>query len=150
MSDTLTIGFTGTQQGMTYRQKEEVRMYLFRAAAWSGGRYKCIFRHGDCIGADEQAARIARELGYYVIAHPPLNPKKRSLHLSAGRWVLGCDANDEELEPKPYLDRNRDVVDHSNYMIACPKESDEQLRSGTWTTWRYSTVRGVHITLITP
>jgi hypothetical protein len=44
----MTLGFTGTQRGMTAHQQERVRA-LLRA-------YKPdLFIHGGCVGADDQA-----------------------------------------------------------------------------------------------
>ena len=39
--------------------------------------------------------------------------------------------------PKPYLDRNRDIVDACEVLLATP-DGPERLRSGTWSTVRYA------------
>jgi hypothetical protein len=44
---------------------------------------------------------------------------------------------DVVLTPRPYLVRNRHIVDASSVLIATPK-GDEELRSGTWSTVRYA------------
>lgn len=41
------------------------------------------------------------------------------------------------LEPKPYLVRNKDIVNASEGMLAAPR-GPEELRSGTWSTIRYA------------
>ncbi len=52
------------------------------------------------------------------------------------------------LESKPYLERNRDIVDASEVLIACPSTREEVMRSGTWATVRYARKKGMKITLI--
>jgi len=130
----MKVGFTGTQYGMTDHQKRAVRELL--------GRLKpSEFHHGDCVGADEEAHEIVRSLPFEVkiVSHPPSNPKKRAF----------CKA-DEEREPKPYLERNRDIVDDTSVLVACPSSVKEVLRSGTWTTWRYARKSSREIYLIVP
>ena len=46
--------------------------------------------------------------------------------------------SDQTLPPKDYLDRNHDIVDQTDLLIATPKENTEVLRSGTWATIRYA------------
>jgi len=41
-------------------------------------------------------------------------------------------------EAKPYLDRNQDIVDGADILIAAPNEDKEIVRSGTWSTVRYA------------
>lgn len=130
----VSIGFTGTQVGMTAKQKQEIQEFL---------EYQnyCIFRHGDCIGADCQAHHIADKLGYRIIIHPPNNPNKRAFCTGSQTSIL---------LHKPYLDRNHDIVDNSDILIACPKENTEQLRSETWATIRYARKKGKQVYLIIP
>lgn len=84
------------------------------------------FHHGDCVGADAQAHRIARQCGLYIIRHPPMEPAGRAF----------CDF-DEDRPPKPFLVRNKEVVRESEAIIAMP-DGPERLRSGTWSTVRYA------------
>lgn len=130
----LIIGFTGTQRGMTASQLEELTVYLRAAYNYSRDTgLRAVFLHGDCIGADDEAARTAKWIGFYVIAHPPSNPKKRAL----------CPANDKVCTAKPYLERNHDIVDGAQYMVATPKgtEGESGLHSGTWATIRYAQLK---------
>lgn len=124
------IGFTGTQQGMTTLQIENLRSVLERQYEL-GARE---FHHGDCIGADSQAHAIAVEIGYDVVIHPPRIETKRAFCARGARnktQVLVLAAKD-------YLDRNHDIVDACNLLIATPATAHEQLRSGTWATVRYA------------
>lgn len=129
----LTIGFTGTQQGMDRGQLEELEVYLRRAYEWAKERgLRPVFRHGDCVGSDAQAAATARWIGFYVIAHPCVVDSKRAY----------SQANNEVRLPKAPLERNHDIVDASEYVVATPKETVETVRSGTWATIRYARKSG--------
>jgi hypothetical protein len=127
------IGFTGTQQGMTSAQRYSVEELLQKL----GGNE---FHHGDCIGADAQAHGIAYRIGYRIHIHPPVVSTKRAY----------CFHYDLMYTLKPYLDRNHDIVDACQVLVATPKEFDEQLRSGTWATIRYARKRGVRVFLVLP
>lgn len=121
------IGFTGTQAGMNETQFELVWGELVN---WRGHGFK-EFHHGDCIGADMEAATLANMLGYKIVCHPPDNPGKRGYF-----W-----ANDVTLEEFPYLVRNQHIVRDTAFVIATPKENKEIDRSGTWATIRQARSR---------
>jgi len=125
------VGFTGTSKGMTPKQKQQVRERLL--AIKQEHPEGVEFRHGLCIGSDDQAARIAKELGYYVIAHPGYNPRNPTSRLFRSDF----DGNDEVRPEKPFVKRDHDIVDESDCMIGTPL-GPEEVRSGTWTTLRYS------------
>jgi hypothetical protein len=127
---TVHIGFTGTQSGMTEAQQATVHRLLLDLGAGA-------VHHGDCIGADDEADTIARELGIVIHLHPPTDRTKRAFN------VIDVDLYPE----KPYLERNRDIIDACEALIAAPKETTETLRSGTWSTVRYARKQGkpVHI-----
>jgi hypothetical protein len=121
------LGFTGTQVGMNEAQLEAVWNELRHYKA-TGYR---AFHHGDCIGADMEAATLANVLGYKIVCHPPDNPAKRGYF-----W-----GNDEILDEFPYLVRNQHIVRDSAFVIATPKEQKEIDRSGTWATIRQARSR---------
>lgn len=137
----MKIGFTGTQQGMTDIQKDKLKEYLMSLSnMFTSDIFEaCEFHHGDCIGADDQAGCIAYDIGYIVVTHPPINESKRAF-----------SAYDIQLPAKPYLDRNHDIVDECEVLIATPKEQGEVLRSGTWATIRYARSKGKRVIKITP
>lgn len=115
----MSVGFTGTQMGMTPEQSANLIEALQTLMRYSD------FHHGDCMGADAQAHEIAVSLRYRIILHPPSNSDKRAFCLA-----------DEARKPLGYLDRNTEIVKETEILIACPKEVTEQLRSGTWSTVR--------------
>jgi hypothetical protein len=49
-----------------------------------------------------------------------------------------------------YNIRNRKIANYSDKLIATPKESTEQLRSGTWTTIRYARLANKIVYIIVP
>lgn len=122
------VGFSGTREGMNDFQKGHVSAFLKKWFDESQAAVEIWFHHGDCIGADEQSHRIAKELNYYVHLHPPLD-EKYGAHLASE-----CDKVDP---PYSYHGRNHRIVIASNVLIMTPK-SAEILRSGTWATIRYA------------
>lgn len=138
----MIIGFTGTQSGMSQFQKDTLREILEIE--------KCTeFVHGDCYGADKQANDIAATCGLVTI-FPPDNPKKRAWcfnpnhdtknwqwHLHTLQYLNTPQViNVRWWTPLPYMERNQLIVNHPEILIACPKEIEHTLRSGTWATIR--------------
>ena len=121
MEGALTAGFTGTRKGMSDEQKYTLAHVL-------GYPRVCRFRHGDCIGADAEAAKLASEAQCYVLAHPATIIGQRAY----------SPFSDFTYESKTPLLRNRDIVDQSDFLIACPDDIHEKLRSGTWSTIRWA------------
>lgn len=118
----IRLGFTGTHHGMTDQQMKSFRRLIKRLEILE-------FHHGDCIGADKESHIIMREEWPKVpiTGHPPSNNKARAF----------CDF-DIIVSAKPYLVRDRIIVESVDEMIATPRGFNEQLRSGTWTTIRYA------------
>jgi hypothetical protein len=128
----MKIGFSGSRIGLTDSQKYHFSQLLLDL---KGNE----FHHGDAVGADADAHRIALNMGYAIVIHPPKNPSKRAF----------CKIGDI-LPEKDYLDRNKDIVDATDVLIATPKENTEQLRSGTWSTVRYARKKGKKVYIIKP
>jgi hypothetical protein len=120
----LTVGVTGTRIGATNDQLDVFRWFTLLAHATH-------VRHGDCIGVDAQAHRIALDLRPQpaITVHPPLNPAYRA-------WCEGPGV--EVLPEKDYIPRNHDIVDASDILLAMPAGFKEVQRSGTWATIRYA------------
>lgn len=112
------IGFTGTRDGMTEIQRKTFKELLSIYEPHE-------FHHGDCIGADAEAHTISKELGFFVVIHPP--------RISTNR----ANCVGDRMEPvKEYLKRNEDIVMASEVLFAIPKTEVEEIRSGTWSTIR--------------
>ncbi len=127
----MKVGFTGTQIGMSLRQKAALREFLLDLEIDE-------FHHGDCIGADEEAHRLLLDLRPSslptIVIHPPINPAKRAYcrrFSSPGIKIV-------ELNPQDYIERNHSIVDAVHGLIVAPKSDAEELRSGTWATYRYA------------
>lgn len=139
----MKIGFTGTQTGMTEMQQKVFYQVMLD---FGGTKTQKEFHHGDCIGADAQAHRLACcSLGWKPIIHPPRNPSKRAW--CATTWPC---PEFQVLPTKEYLERNHDIVDTSFALIATPAQDEEQLRSGTWATIRYAKKKNIHLAIIYP
>jgi hypothetical protein len=132
----MTIGFTGTQRGMTEAQKESVKYYLSQLNPG-------VVRHGMCIGADADFHVIAVQAGWETIGHPGVTRNGKV-------WLRAAVKPDVVLDEKFFLDRNHDIVDASDEMLACPGENMEQWRSGTWATIRYARKTGKSVILVRP
>jgi hypothetical protein len=128
------IGFTGTQLGMTVNQRAALYTALQKFCR-DGGQ----FHHGDCIGADAEAHKIAESLGLTIVIHPPIKENKRAF----------CgDYMSRRCPPKDYIERNHDIVDMTDILIVAPKSNFEELRSGTWATYRYAKKQGKLIIML--
>jgi len=130
----MIYGFTGTRAGMTKRQKQALELILcdYSMAA---------FHHGGCHGADFEAHKIA---ALHVARN--VHPGDDTSH----QW---WEQRKEyaKLHPwKPYLERNHDIVDVCEVLIAAPKSLAEELRSGTWATIRYARKVGKPVIILDP
>jgi hypothetical protein len=119
----MKIGFTGTQDGITPPQFDllvEVLQELHEVTE---------AHHGDCIGADREFSVIVDCIfgTGKIHVHPPTDNKKRAFVRS-----------DTIYNPFPFLVRNKNIVNATDILIACPKGMNEEVRSGTWATIRYA------------
>jgi hypothetical protein len=130
------IGVTGTESGGNTRQLALAEMFLGELLS-QGFTH---LHHGDCVGVDDEVALIAADLGYTLVGHPPTNPRMRAFNKRTSIWM----------PERPYLDRNQDIVDASEKLLAVPKEMVEILRSGTWSTVRRARKKGLVPYIIYP
>lgn len=119
------VGFTGTRSGMTALQKVTFNRLVQSLQIKE-------FHHGDCVGADYDAHEAVRRLlpECEIIAHPPQSDKYRA-------YVSECTV----LDPKPYLERNRDIVSASGLIIVVPKQDSKPTNmrgQGTWWTFEHA------------
>lgn len=117
---------------MSFEQKQSFKKYLEGSIG--------ILHHGMCVGGDADGHRIARQIGYFMVGHPPTDTS-----------LMATDLHCEEMWPaKPYLDRNKDIVKCGHALIAAPSEPEEQPLGGTWSTVRFARKLGRTIILILP
>ena len=128
------IGFTGTRRGMTGNQEE---VFLGLMEQFMLG----CFVHGDCVGADEDAHSIVKNLGTYKICLRPCDIDSQRAF---------CEGAFKIESTEPPLLRNKKIVDDVTLLIACPCGFKEQLRSGTWATIRYAKKIGRKVIIIWP
>jgi len=124
------LGMTGTRHNITPMQSEWLHKQLARATE---------LHHGACVGADAAAHQIARDGGLRIVVHPPVDERLMMPRDEFGTW----------LPAKPYLDRNRDIVDAVDEMIALP-DGPERSHGGTWYTVRYARGRGKVLRICQP
>jgi len=115
------VGCTATRLGLSQAQLiriEGIMLDVTRA------HRQVAFHHGDCVGGDEQLDAKAKRMGWHRVAHP--GPRSG--------WSANCDT-DERRAIKPYMPRNRDIIDESpDLVIAAPYEMEPQFCGGTWRT----------------
>jgi hypothetical protein len=127
--DERKVGFTGTRHGMTPEQADEFR-------SWIKAIQPTEFHHGDCVGADNQAANIVREVmgrTCLIHSHPPVEKMHRAFN-----------SHVDIIHPaKDYHSRNRDIVDATGQTIGAPLGTASAARTGgTWYTLGYAEKRG--------
>ena len=134
---TAHIGFTGTRSGMTLQQHIRLVKLLHKT-------HMTHVHHGGAIGADEQFHFIVRRLDprIHITVHPA------SISQNDAQYYKG--SNVTVLPAKPPLARNRDIVAAVDFLIACPAQSKEIVRSGTWATYRYAKAAGIRTRCLLP
>jgi hypothetical protein len=107
---------------------------------------RLVVHHGMCIGVDAEAHQLIlrlrkdEKLKIDIIGHPS------DMHTTTAK-LTGFT---KVCQPKPPLDRNHDVVENSDILLAFPFEKEDVLRSGTWATVRYAKRCRVPILLVFP
>lgn len=130
----IQIGVTGTRYGGTEYQ-------LLKSAKILSERFihGSEFHHGDCVGIDQQVARIARKIGYVIVCHPPVKDEHRAF-----------EPADTMLKPASHFARNRNIVMAVDLLLVCPVTNEWQPRGGTWYTHDYAVKFGRELVLIKP
>ncbi len=133
----MKIGFTGTRHGMTGAQSQKFYEWLN-----SLEEKEHVLHHGCCIGADVEAHNLfveflkrRKDRSGRVVVHPPTN--KSAMAAITEATITGKIGVMWHV-PRPYLQRNHDIVDACSILIATPGGTSEVLRSGTWATIRYA------------
>lgn len=133
----MKVGFTGTRNGMTEAQKCSFTALIAELNITE-------LHHGDCVGADDDAANLAREVDYRepcrIHCHPPVDEKLRAWNRYA--W--------ETYPAKTHFARNRDIVDMTDALIAIPWVRPLPSSGGTVYTINYARKIGRRVMIIWP
>lgn len=134
----MKVGFTGTRDGLFPDQRSQLWSWIVRNPITE-------FHHGCCIGADFEAAEIvgrAKDVGTVAFhAHP-----STLAGLTSDKAVRRSNVVHPTKAP---LERNHDIVDACEVLLACPKGPEER-RSGTWATVRYAQKVKRHVIIFWP
>ncbi len=131
----MRAGITGTRHGWNDSQRSAFEWWLKEQDITE-------WHHGDCDGVDEQSSIIVRDkFGWDIIdCHPP---DKDLYRAHFGGAIIH--------QPKPYIQRNHDIVNAIDLLVAVPLQAKEVMRgSGTWATIRYAIKKGVIVRRIDP
>lgn len=117
----MRIGFTGTQFGMSFKQRDRIEQILLTLQPEE-------VDHGMCIGSDKHFHELVRKLftreQCRINGHP--------CTISSKQVAVDCDILWPVRSP---LTRNLDIVMSTKMLLATPL-TPETLRSGTWATIR--------------
>lgn len=139
-------GETGTRHGATRLQLASV--------GWLWSRYEVEQLHdGDCVGVDEQLYQVATAFGIKTVLHPPTNWDNRAW--CGHRTGVQVDMTMTVKPDRPYFVRDRDIVNESKAMVACPNntldESDwAKAKGGTWYTINYTLSKNKPLAIVWP
>jgi hypothetical protein len=100
--------------------------------------------HGACVNADEAAHDAAVRSGSVIVVHPPTDER-----LMMPKWKWSQRESIHVMPAKPYWDRNHDIVNDTDRMIALP-HGPETPKGGTWGTVRYALSVGKGVTICYP
>lgn len=134
----MIVGFTGTRTGMREPQWDRLTHIIPDLGMTE-------VHHGCCLGADTHFAELIHTwFDSYMrqVGHP-----SEFERMTSKKAMTLCS---EVLPARPALDRNRDIVDACNLLLACPADMEEQQRSGTWATIRYGRKVGRRIIIVFP
>ena len=137
----ITIGFTGTRNGMTETQKRSVSFLVSQVLArCTRANDPVMGLHGDCLGADADFDAICRHLGVMTGCRPCTFENMRA------------NTPAEELaEPVRPMERNRAIVADATVMIACPPNRERiKSGSGTWATIGFAEKAGKPLAICWP
>lgn len=126
------IGLTASRFGLTEAQKITAANLLDSALE---------VHHGDCVGGDADLHNIVRAQSdsAKIVIHPPSNDRLRAF----------C-GGEETREPKPYLERDQEIVNETEMLLAFPRTSFEIRKSGTWATVRMARKAGIPVIVVWP
>jgi hypothetical protein len=136
MTELFTVGFTGTRDALTDAQRSRLKLFIKNLAPEVEQ-----FRHGGCVGADWEFHELVAELrdqnNCEIYVHPS-SIYYREYWAADWEYPRNVPGHFTVLSQRPPLERNKDIVQRSDMIIACPGTQANVLRSGTWSTIRYA------------
>lgn len=131
----MILGMTGTRNKLSYEQFVWLNIVVSECGQ---------LHHGACVGADEAAHDAAIPNDVTIVIHPPEDER---LMMPRAKWLQRGGIH--VMSPKPYLERNRNIVADTDRMIALP-DGPERPNGGTWYTVRYALSVGKGVTICYP
>lgn len=128
------VSFTGTRNGMTDAQKSSFAEIISLLKP-------VCFIHGDCLGADHDAHNLTKE-------HSP--ETKIAIRPCFYKNMRAYCKGDIEFPEKHPLDRNVDIVEDGELLIACPKKMTKEQTGGTWHTINFARMNNLSLIVIWP
>jgi hypothetical protein len=128
----IVLGFTGSREMRTVTPDR-----LTKLTSYVGELSPGLAVHGGCDGWDMVFQGVCKNLGIPFEVYPS------TLQVDKGQW----EGAQHIYSPLPPLERNRHIVGLSTHMVACPKYP-EITRSGTWSTIRFTKMRGKPLKVI--
>lgn len=132
----MILGVTGTRNPITDAQRKWMRDVIANVGQ---------LHHGACVGADEESHDAAVLSDTTIVIHPPTDER---LMMPRSKWFVRGGIH--VMSAKPYLERNRAIVNDSDRMIALP-DGPERWTGGTWYTVHYALEKaGKSVTICYP
>lgn len=142
----MIVGFTGTRNGLTEPQRDALldEINQLKPRFWL---------HGACVGADAEGVALVLDWAFKnhsvrVFALPGKSasgPEEHSL-----QDIRALDDSHVIRETKTYFERNRDIVNECDVLVACPGTMEELNHGGTWYTIRYARKLSKRVVIIWP
>jgi hypothetical protein len=138
----MKIGFTGTRNGLTRPQWKALLELLTKI-----DNHDPIEEayHGAAVGADAEFVMAMM----WMVIDKTSQIEAYPCNLAGYRDVMAIHHSHLKHPEKDPLERNKDIVNRCDLLIACPF-GDEIQRSGTWSTVRYARTQGKMIRIVMP
>lgn len=141
----MIIGFTGTRNGMTVKQNEQVHAKLLKAKLLKA-EFPSWGIHGGCIGADAEFHEECVAAGFTIEVYPGFS--KRDPKDLTHRALL--DGAFTQHPPAGHFERNRMIVHRCDVLYACPPTNERLSRGGTWYTIDHAEKVGKPVVIFWP
>jgi hypothetical protein len=143
------LGFVGVRRGLTLDQFQAVsRIVVAQRGRGSLTGIEVAHRSNNgWAGAD--FSRITRWMKSVpkLVLHDCGGPEPETPSLSAESMASWADFTIEATSVPPW---NREIVDESDVLLACPPIAEEEIRSRTWATIRYARNAGKYVVVVYP